>query len=694
MRWIYHIAPFVLLAILGFSLCVRSAATPSSGGAHKRALLVGVSQYSRKGLKDPVPNLHSFRDVTEVKKALVKHFGFAPADVHVLTTASETTHKAIAAAFKKYLIDAAEPGDTIYFHFSGHGATTKDLNGDETMDGIDETLIPSDYVSARDRSNDILDDEVGVWINELSARRPANATLVFDCCHSGTITRGQYTVRGVPMRGGDLSVSRAHGIGDAPRTNPHIVVITACSPSQNAIEYPEDANKSMGLLTMALTTAMNGCTQQTTYADLMDSIESCILEHAIDQTPQLEGDPDLVVLGGSAISGAPHYNVRLDAYDTPYVDAGLLNGATTGSEFTLYPAKTKDFAVARPLCKARVIDASATTANLRILGTKPLSSALLRSARAVLTARQYGDNGLRIGLDGIPLKDPLSLRLKAVPLVRRIVTTPSGWDMRVRRVKSRGAGPTYVVERADGSLAGSADGPNRVEGIIKREAGLRSIRALTNQDSTGGVKVNIRLVPVRRATDEKGCDTLIPVPGKRSATGRLMLRIGDQFVVEARNTGTLPAHLTILDIQPDGLISPMYPSPKIHSIDHRSNVVNPDDKWHRLGGELLADCHWPDYVFVYDIGDPAGLETVKAIATSEPFNFSPLLVEWSARGPASPDEERAAESPIGRLLQAATVGTRSAGALIEPAHWMTTQVLYEIAPNVEDRTAHTTNPRP
>lgn len=74
-----------------------------------------------------------------------------------------------------------QAGDSLVFHYSGHGGQKKDENGDE-VDGFDETILPLDY----EQEGIILDDE----INETIVRPlPCGAKLhaIIDACHSGTV---------------------------------------------------------------------------------------------------------------------------------------------------------------------------------------------------------------------------------------------------------------------------------------------------------------------------------------------------------------------------------------------------------------------------------------------------------------------------------------------------------------------------
>jgi metacaspase-1 len=43
-----------------------------------------------------------------------------------------------------WLVKDARANDSLFFHFSGHGGQTEDLDGDES-DGLDETIYPVDF---------------------------------------------------------------------------------------------------------------------------------------------------------------------------------------------------------------------------------------------------------------------------------------------------------------------------------------------------------------------------------------------------------------------------------------------------------------------------------------------------------------------------------------------------------------------
>lgn len=69
--------------------------------------------------------------------------GFQEGNIDVLMDDGNHTNPTFAnilAAYKR-IVDASQPGDVVFAHYSGHGGKLKDQDGDE-KDGYDETLVP------------------------------------------------------------------------------------------------------------------------------------------------------------------------------------------------------------------------------------------------------------------------------------------------------------------------------------------------------------------------------------------------------------------------------------------------------------------------------------------------------------------------------------------------------------------------
>ena len=91
----------------------------------------------------------------------------------------------------RWLLDGAAAGDSLVFHFSGHGVQKLDSNGDEA-DGYDEALCPVDFEDPR--GGVILDDEINATIVR-PLGRGVKLHAIVDTCHSGTILDLPYLCR-------------------------------------------------------------------------------------------------------------------------------------------------------------------------------------------------------------------------------------------------------------------------------------------------------------------------------------------------------------------------------------------------------------------------------------------------------------------------------------------------------------------
>lgn len=88
-----------------------------------------------------------------------------------------------------WLVKGCQPGDSLVFHYSGHGSQQRDYRGEEA-DGYDETLCPLDF----QKNGMIVDND----INEALVRPlPSGVRLhaIIDACHSGTMLDLPYLCR-------------------------------------------------------------------------------------------------------------------------------------------------------------------------------------------------------------------------------------------------------------------------------------------------------------------------------------------------------------------------------------------------------------------------------------------------------------------------------------------------------------------
>lgn len=141
----------------------------------KKALLIGINYV---GTSSQLAGCIS--DVYNVRDFLVHYCGYSVESIKILSDSDTAPTKANIIDGINWLISNVLPGDCLYFHYSGHGSSIRDVSGDET-DSMDEVLVPIDYTTR----GFIVDD----WLySNFISKIPSQVTLygVIDACHSGT----------------------------------------------------------------------------------------------------------------------------------------------------------------------------------------------------------------------------------------------------------------------------------------------------------------------------------------------------------------------------------------------------------------------------------------------------------------------------------------------------------------------------
>ncbi|KAK1393808.1 zf-LSD1 domain-containing protein [Heracleum sosnowskyi] len=152
---------------------------PSPHGK-KKAVIVGISyKFSRHELKGCI------NDAKCMKYMLINKFSFPEASIIMLTEEETDPYKIPTKQNMRmalfWLVQGCQPGDSLVFHYSGHGSRQRNYNGDE-VDGYDETLCPLDF----ETQGMIVDDEINTAIVRPI---PPGVKLhaIIDACHSGTV---------------------------------------------------------------------------------------------------------------------------------------------------------------------------------------------------------------------------------------------------------------------------------------------------------------------------------------------------------------------------------------------------------------------------------------------------------------------------------------------------------------------------
>lgn len=275
----------------------------------RKAFLVGINRYP-----DPRNNLKGcVNDVLLMAKTLREQYGFAgPSDIKLLTDERATT--ANLRKGLEGLVADASPGDSLVFHYSGHGAQVRDVDGDELSDSLDEILCPYDL----DWDHPFTDDDLAEICRDVP--KGTLFTVILDCCHSGTGLRNflrpdlpiRYKFLPAPVevrhrseprienRGIDRSVTmigpdealpvRRFGIS---LTKTNAVLIAGCRSDQTSADAWIDGDYH-GALTYYLWRSLRELNWKGTYRKLISETGAALADHNYDQVPQLEGPARLI----------------------------------------------------------------------------------------------------------------------------------------------------------------------------------------------------------------------------------------------------------------------------------------------------------------------------------------------------------------------------------------------------------------
>lgn len=208
-----------------------------------------------------------------MKQHLIEKRGYRQDHIVVLTedepaatkkpTGGNIMHELSNLILKGHTAGAKE----LWFHYSGHGSSTRDRDGDED-DHKDETIVPLDY----QRGGMITDDQLHDYIEHVA--KGCKMYCIFDCCHSGTILDLKYQYRGNSRNGIENPSSRV---------NSDVIMISGCKDDQTSADA-----WIKGKWRGAMTTAYVNCTRNgIACEDLLDAMRGYLKNNHYTQYPQM-----------------------------------------------------------------------------------------------------------------------------------------------------------------------------------------------------------------------------------------------------------------------------------------------------------------------------------------------------------------------------------------------------------------------
>ncbi|MEM7359416.1 MAG: caspase family protein [Pseudomonadota bacterium] len=349
----------------------------------KHALIVGINKYPYMGADFQLRGC--VNDAKLLRNTLLYKFNFDRAQITELHDEAATRDGILAAMNALYR--RVKKDDIVVFHYSGHGhrCTSKTKFTDEGS-GKDNCLLPHDdskpKADGKPDYREIRDDKINAWLQKM-ATKTANITLIFDACHSGTMTRGvkpEAKARSVPetkrrqpaptRRTQVSSKPPRRGAGGWLTLNKNYVVISGCRDTQTSKERwfkERDTLYRHGVLTYCLIKAIDKAKPGTTYRDLFESICSSVPASAANQNPQIEGRIDRALFGVKDIEPLSYLPVTAVTGKKLTIDGGAAHGLERGSKWQIYPAATKTTEGVAALDTATIVKVGATTSGAELV---------------------------------------------------------------------------------------------------------------------------------------------------------------------------------------------------------------------------------------------------------------------------------------------------------------------------------------
>jgi caspase domain-containing protein len=633
----------------------------ASDDRDKWALLIGINRYPMFAPRGQLSGC--VNDVQVMRQVLVESFKF-PEDHVKLLADEQATREGILMAMKE-LVALVGEDDIVVVHYSGHGSQMTDREGDEA-DGLDETILPYDTGRDPHPNLDISDDEIYLWLKDLTAKTQA-VTLIFDCCHSGTIARDSFggemrwieadlrPVEDLPpspiplearaLSGGrrDLGPSGWLPLGE------RYVLIAGCSSDERSYEMEEPAGVRHGALTYFLTQELLKAEPGTTYRDVFEITAPRVSSRLPNQHPQLEGARDLEVFGVRRIEPMAFVPVREREGERIVLGAGAACGLREGSQWAIYASGKKAVASGEePLGVVSITSVRAVTSDGTLLresqpGAVAAGMRAVEESRALETrmpvqvevlSRQGTDvSSLLEGLD----RHTLLRRAERDEYAKaRVYLLPPGTSAaRKRAVPTLPplTEETWAVVGENGDLMmppHRRSEPGVVQTLLdnlEKAARYQLALDLRNERSPLAGKVEVELL--------RWTGNWLEEP-EQGPDGRPSFLEGDQLALKIVNRYDRPLFVYVLDLGLTGRIHQAYPVPGAKESLEPGHTIEVGTR----SGEEMA-LYIPEEFPFAATEDSAveGFETLKFFVTTDPTDFLPFIQtgfrEWK-EGPAGP----------------------------------------------------------
>jgi hypothetical protein len=244
-------------------------------GGLKKALLIGINY-----IEAPMYRLNGcINDVKNAQNLLNKYYPNCR-EFRILTDDStninlKPTKKNIIDSIN-WLVKDLKRGESVYFHYSGHGGLTIDYNKDE-ISGKDSCIYPIN----NGKIEMIIDDELkSILVNRIPT--DCKCFAVLDSCHSGTALDLRFNIN-CPVQD-KLIITQNNNY---PKTKGSVIFLSGCLDTQYSADTVNSSNQPTGALTNALLDTWNKYGVNIKFKHMLWDIRTLLKTRGYEQIPQL-----------------------------------------------------------------------------------------------------------------------------------------------------------------------------------------------------------------------------------------------------------------------------------------------------------------------------------------------------------------------------------------------------------------------
>lgn len=316
----------------------------SSGFAQvQRALVIGIDTYeppadakiSPASSRLNWPKLDGCKnDADLIKQVIISKFSFPEQEVKEIINYDATRDNILKGM--ENLLKESNKNDIALIYYAGHGSQVKNSMSAE-KDNKDESMVPVD--TWKEGVSDIRDKELAKMFNRF-IDKGVKLTIIYDCCHSGSIARGLYPSKSRFIAESNYDAKdNSAPVPPETRKNSGYMIMSAAQDNEYAQEQFDDLDSAHGAFTLALVKALDQQSVTASAQNLFGGLRAILKSNGKSQEPVLAGDAtrfDQTIFGidKTKLSDKILFAVLEVKGKTIVLQGGMAAGLNVGNELT------------------------------------------------------------------------------------------------------------------------------------------------------------------------------------------------------------------------------------------------------------------------------------------------------------------------------------------------------------------------